>query len=383
MKICVVGSYAPSLINFRGPLLKLLVSRGHSVYALAPRCPQIAHIKHALMHMNVHFRPIPFSRAALNPLSDILSFAFLFFRLVSIKPDIVLSYTAKPVIYVGLAIRLLRFLSFNRFSPRFAPLITGLGFAFVPDPENKSSKRSPVLFLLKFLYSESLKIAELVFFQNPDDQSLFYDERLISKATNSVRLWGSGVDLRLYPQAPLPKDHNFLMISRLLVDKGVREYVHAAEIVKHRCPYANFQLAGPLDPNPSGISAYELNRLIDSNHVDYLGEIDNVSQIISLCKYFVLPSYREGTPRSVLEAMAVGRPILTADSPGCRETVIHGVNGYLVPPRNVQDLAQAMFLFIHQSEQETERMANASLALVRQRFDVRKVNISIVESLGL
>ena len=379
----MVGGYAPSLINFRGELLKSLVIRGHCVFAIAPKCPRIDAIIKRLNYIGVQYRTVPFSRAGLNPFSDLWSLIHVIYLLTIIRPDYIISYTAKPVIYVGLGIRLFRILTFRRSFLRNAALITGLGFAFVEIDGKKYWKRSLLRWILKFLYREGLKGTELVFFQNPDDQMLFQELGLIPKSAKSLRLWGSGVDLNLFPPYPIPKDHVFLMVARLMVDKGVREYVQAAKLVKNLYPKVLFQLAGPIDSNPSGISEKELDSWIDHKQIEYLGELEQVDKALRKCKYYVLPSYREGTPRSVLEAMATGRPIITTDAPGCRETVINGLNGYLVPPRDVEALAEAMFLLIEQTKNETERMAQASLALVRQRYDVHKINTTMIEALKL
>jgi len=383
VKICVIGGYAPSLVNFRGPLLQAMVSRGHSVAAVAPRCLQSDAIEKRLGAINIRFRPIPLARAGFNPVADLWSLCCLLCLLLAIKPDLVLAYTVKPVVYGGLAVRLARLLRSRRHPLRSAALITGLGYVFTAAAEPIDRKRSALQAMSKVLYREGLRASQVVFFQNPDDQQEFQGLGLVPRAAKVVRVWGSGVDLALFPPRHLGKPHVFLMVARLLADKGVREYVQAARLVQARFPDAIFQLAGSLDPNPAAISKQELAACIHEGVIHYLGEVRPVQPALEACRYYVLPSYREGTPRSVLEAMATGRPVITSDAPGCRETVINGVNGFLVPPRDPEALAEAMVRLIEQPEAETQRMAQASLDLARERYDVHKVNAHMLEAMQL
>ena len=164
------------------------------------------------------------------------------------------------------------------------------------------------------------------------------------------------------------------MISRLLIDKGVREYVEAAKIVQSRFSGVTFQLAGYLDKNPAVISENELQSWINDGYIEYLGEIKSVQSVLKLCKYYVLPSYREGTPRSTLEALSTGRPIITTDTPGCRETVINGKNGLLVPPKNSKSLANAMIQVLNTKEDTIQKMGKESYNLAKDKYAVEKIN---------
>ena len=194
---------------------------------------------------------------------------------------------------------------------------------------------------------------------------------------------GSGVDLNLYPLTNLPSKPIFLMIARLLVEKGVREFVRAAEIVRLRFPNAKFQLAGGLDQNPSSISSKELHLWINQVNIEYLGEVKSVQSILQSSKIFVLPSYREGIPRSILEALSTVRPIITTDSPGCRETVIHGKNGLLVPARNATALAKAMIKLLNEKEKTLKKMAKESYLIAKNKFEIGKVNKSMLKIMNL
>lgn len=349
------------------------MSRGHEVIAAAPEDHGVHEVSETLASWGVRFVSIPLARGGLNPLHDMAAIRSLKLLLQEISPDVLIAYTLKPIIYGGLVVRVVG-------GVEYFPMITGLGYSFT---EGYGLKRIVLRKVVTSLYREGLKNASAVIFQNPDDQSLFSDLSLVPDSARSIRVFGSGVDLSEYPPQPLPNSPVFLMLARLVADKGVREYVEAARLVKHAFPHARFLLAGGLDSNPAAISQSELDVWLKEGVVDYLGPVYPVQPLLSKCRYYVLPSYREGTPRSVLEAMSTGRPVLTTDAPGCRETVEHGRNGLLVPPRDSEALAEAMTDLLTRSEEEVVAMAAASREIVRQRFDVRIVNKSIVEVTGL
>jgi glycosyltransferase involved in cell wall biosynthesis len=255
-----------------------------------------------------------------------------------------------------------------------------LGYGFT---EADGIKRKVIRRVMIVLYRAGLKNANSIIFQNLDDEKLFIKLKIIPKNLSSHVVHGSGVDLNLYPFSPLPKKPIFLMLARLLIDKGVREYAEAASLVKAKFPKAVFQLAGRLDSNPSSISSNELNFWIKKKFIQYLGEISSVQKSITNCRFYVLPSYREGTPRSVLEAMASGRPIITTDVPGCRETVTHGKNGLLVPPKNSKSLASAMIQLLEENEDKIQSMGRESFILTKDKYDVEIVNKNIVDIMNL
>jgi glycosyltransferase involved in cell wall biosynthesis len=213
---------------------------------------------------------------------------------------------------------------------------------------------------------------------------LYFKLKIFKKKNLSGVVNGSGVDLNLYPLTNLPSKPIFLMVARLLIDKGVREFVEAAKIVRLRFPNAKFQLVGGLDQNPSSISSKELHLWINQGNIEYLGEVKSVQSILQSSKFFVLPSYyREGTPRSILEALSTGRPIITTDSPGCRETVIHEKNGLLVPVRNATALAKAMIKLLNEKEKTLKKMAKESYLLAKNNFEIGKVNKSMLKIMNL
>jgi glycosyltransferase involved in cell wall biosynthesis len=368
--IVVLGGYADSLLNFRGSLLRELVGRGHTVVACAPSAsPQVVQ---ALAAMGVSYRDVPFRRAGLRPDQDTRAFRVLVALLREIRPDVILSYTIKPVIYGLLAARL------AGVPGRFA-MITGLGYAFV----GRSARARLVGAVVRRLYRLSLRGADRVFFQNPDDRALFEEFGLLREADQAVIINGSGVELDAFRPAPLPPGPpSFLLIGRLLRDKGVGEYVEAARLLLARYPDVVFRLAGWVDENPSSISERELGEWRAEGVVEFLGRLDDVRPAIAASCAYVLPSYREGTPRTVLEAMAMGRPVVTTDAPGCRETVQDGVNGFLVPVRDAKALAAAMERLIVEPGL-MEAMGRESRRIAEERYDVHKVNGVILGTMGL
>ena len=227
-----------------------------------------------------------------------------------------------------------------------------------------------------------MRRVEKVFFQNPDDETLFQNLGIIKTSDQkSVVVNGSGVDLKKFNIASFPKKIQFLLIARLLGDKGVREYFKAAKAVRKNHPDIKFGLVGWIDNHPDAISKKELDESIDAGDIFFYGRMDDVKPAISESSVYVLPSYREGTPRTVLEAMAMGRPIITTDAPGCKETVKDGINGYIVKVKSSQALVEAMLCFIEQPEL-IESMGNSSRKIAEEKYDVDKVNKHMMIEMG-
>lgn len=359
-KILIIGTLPNSLINFRGDLLKAFVSECHEVTAMAEE--DLPVVRSALFDIGVRFIVYPVQRNGLNPFKDLQTF-FAFRRAYCVvKPDVVLAYNIKPITLGGLAL-------YGNYGPRFYALVTGLGFAF----QEGGLVRKILTILVTGLYRVALFRSLRVIFQNKDNMEYFINKKIVSEEKCSI-INGSGVDLAHFALAPLPVEGMvFLTIGRLLVEKGFREYAKAAGIVKARFPDAVFRLVGPTDPSPDGISLSTINEWHAEGWVEYLGATDDVRPHLLGCHIFVLPSYHEGMPRSVLEAMAVGRPILTTDVPGCRETVKHGDNGFLVPKADIDSLVERMVWFIEHRE-EWQRMGRRSREIAEERFDVNKIN---------
>ena len=369
MKIIVLASYSTSLINFRKELLEALVNRGHQVTACAPE--NNFEVEQILNSMGIAYKTIAFERTGMNPLSDLNSLS----RLISIfkkhEPDVLLSYTIKPVIYGSIAGRLVR-------TKDIFSIITGLGYTF----EGNSKRRKLLRSFIKALYRKSLSYNTKVFFQNPDDLRLFQTLSII-KPGREVLINGSGVNLSKYEEAdPIIFPPTFLLIGRLLIEKGVEDYIEAAKIIRKKYPQANFQLLGRIDKRNSSINQKQLNEWQKQGVIEYLGETKDVRPFIADSSVYVLPSYREGTPRSVLEAMAMGRPIITTDAPGCRETVKVGRNGFLVPVNNPTALAASMEKFIVDPSL-IEHMGRQSRLYAEERYNVHSVNEVILDAMGI
>jgi glycosyltransferase involved in cell wall biosynthesis len=368
-RVALIGSFAPSLINFRGPLIAALVERGHEVHALAPDIDPATAA--SLRALGAQPRSIGLVNSSLNPLRSLRTIRELRDVLQGIDPDTVIAYTIKPIVLGAPA-------AAAAGVPRFIPLVTGVGFAFTPGRE---AKRRLSRLLAKLLYRRAFARSALAIFQNPDDRDDFRRLGLLPAGLDTALVGGSGVDVDQFAARPVPARTSFLLIARLLGDKGIREYGEAARRLKSLYPDVRMALVGYPIPSPDALRADEIERLI-AGGVDYVGRMDDVRPALEACSVYVLPSYREGTPRSVLEAMSVGRAIITTDAPGCRETVVDGENGILVKPRDPDSLFEAMLRFVEEPGL-AERMGASSRRLAEERFDVRKVTADILRHAGL
>ncbi|MET4028118.1 glycosyltransferase involved in cell wall biosynthesis [Marinobacter sp. MBR-99] len=368
----LIASFPDSLIKFRGPLLRALVAKGLDVHVAAPDLADVPDIRTELEALGITLHEIGLKRTGTNPVADLATVAELWRLMRRIRADYVLGYTIKPVIYGSLAAWLACVP--NRFA-----LVTGLGYAFTGEA---SGKRGLLRRLIQRLYRFGLSKSRKVFFQNPDDEALFRQLGLLPADIPSCVVNGSGVDVADYALAPLPEKPSFLLIARLLGDKGVREYAQAARKVKAQYPDAVFQLVGWIDDNPDAISQQELDEWVNTGTVEFLGKLADVRPAVADCNVYVLPSYREGTPRTVLEAMAMGRPVITTDAPGCRETVTDGDNGFLVPVKAVDELAAAMVKFLENPEL-VAGMGERSRLVAEQKYDVHRVNEFMLGEMGI
>jgi glycosyltransferase involved in cell wall biosynthesis len=371
VNIVVIASHPGSLVVFRGEMLKEMVARGHEVVAAAP--DERESVRSWCSEQGIRFVGVPMARAGLDPIDDLRTLRSLHRVVRGAHADIVLAYTAKPVIYGLIAARLAGV-------PLRAAMISGRGSALAG---GEGLKRRLLARLMGTMYAVSLRGAHIVFFQNPDDEAFFRSSGFVGRGQRRVRIAGSGVDLGYYGPAVMPDGPvTFLMVGRLLREKGVFEFVEAAGRVKAARPEARFQLLGGLDPNPTSISQAALDQLQEDGTVEYLGVVPDVRPIVGAAHVIVLPSYHEGMPRSVLEGMSMGRAIITTDAPGCRDTVEPGRNGFLVPVRDVHALAEAMNALIDDRALVITMGAQSRL-MAEQRFDVHGVNRVILESLGL
>jgi glycosyltransferase involved in cell wall biosynthesis len=367
--VLILGIEPQSLLNFRKDLILEIGKAGHKVIvsSMQPNAEQIV----ALTALGATVRPVRFSRAGMNPLRDLVTLKSLVKLFRDTKPDAVIAYTAKPVIYGALAARLCGI-------KNFVAMITGLGYSFVDGPE-RSRKVARVV--VKTLYKLALPSTKVVIFQNPDDRETFKGLKVIGPNQKTGLVNGSGVDITHFKVETLPSSPVFLMIARLLLDKGVREYAEAARRLKLDFPAVRVLLVGDVDQSPNSVSQDEVQTWrVDG--IECMGFLQDVRPAIAEASVVVLPSYREGTPRSVLEGMAMGRAIITTDVPGCRETVVEGENGLLVAPRNADMLYEAMKSLV-MSHNKVPEMGARSRQLALDKFEGKMVAKSVMQLAGL
>jgi glycosyltransferase involved in cell wall biosynthesis len=372
-RLGLITSQAFSLPNFRGTFIRELVAHGVQVYALAPDYD--ARTRSAVRELGAEPVDFDLERAALSPVRDVLALVKMAFLIKRLGLDAVISYFIKPVIYGTLAARMARV-------PHRYCLIEGAGYVFSEERLHSNKKRL-LRSVVSQLYRTSLRHAEKVFFLNPDDVALFREFRMVEES-KAIMLGAIGVDLHEMAMAPpIIAPIVFILVARLLKEKGIYDYVAAAKQIKARYPGARFLLVGGVDFNPASLTEDEVRSWVGEGVIEWAGRVSDVRPWLARASVFVLPSYyREGVPRSTQEAMAMGRPVITTDSPGCRETVITGRNGFLVPPRSSEALVAAMLRFIEEPElivsmgQESRRMAE-------ERFDARRVNRRLLAELGL
>lgn len=358
MKIVLISPKNRTVYNFRGDLILGLIKDGHEVIVTGPDSENVDRIK----QLGARFFEIPMQKNGMNPFAD-LKYAWALYRLFKQeKPDMTFGYTVKPVVYGAIAAKSARV-------RHKVSMVTGLGYVFTA----KSMKAKLLRTIVSVLYRVGFGCADTVIFQNADDRRQLTDMHLL-KDTKCATVNGSGVDMQRFSVANLPQRITFFMLSRLLKSKGVVEYLKACEIVKQRYPQARFTLLGKYETAmQDAVDKDCVESLIEKGILERYDETHDVRPYYADCSVYVLPSYREGTPRTVLEAMAMGRPIITTDVPGCCETVVNGENGYLVPVKDAQALADAMIHFIEHPEQ-IAIMGAKSVEYCREKFDVIKVN---------
>jgi glycosyltransferase involved in cell wall biosynthesis len=316
----------------------------------------------------------PLNRTGMNPLQDLRTVMALVRILRRLRPDVVLPYNIKPVIYGTLAAALVGV-------PQRITLIEGLGYAFIDTP-SLTLKSRLTRALIKRLYSLALRRAQTVLFLNRDDLNEFVQIGIVER-NQALLLGGIGVDLEEWPPTPPTLEPiTFTLAARLIREKGIVEFAEAACRIRMRYPNTRFLLLGGLDTNPGALMQREVDAWVQQGVLEWCGHVPDVKPYLKQTSVYVLPSYREGVPRSTQEAMAMARPVITTDAPGCRETVVQGVNGFLVPPRDVDALVAAMERFILQPELIIT-MGQASRKLAEERFDVRKINRLILQAMGI
>lgn len=324
MRVAIVINTSWNIYNFRLNFVKTLLEQGHEVHTIAPADEYTSQLTAiGCIHHNIYMD----SRGA-NPIKDFALMVELTTLYMKVNPEVVLHYTIKPNVYGSMAAALAGIPSINN--------VCGLGTVFLKD--------GLVSKIAKLLYKISFRFPKKVFFQNPDDLQLFLDKRILKKEKTDL-LPGSGIDLRHFVPEAFKRNNvfTFLAVSRLIYDKGILEYIDAIRLLKAKGVKARFQLLGAEDPqHKRGIPAADVQQWIDEGLIEYLGKTDDVRPYLSAADCVVLPSYREGSPRSLMEAAAMGKPIVATNVPGCNQVVIGGLNGLLCSSHNAEDLADKM-----------------------------------------
>lgn len=354
-RVVVAANSAGNIVTFRQGLIRALKAGGYDPVAVAPNDPPA---EERMAALGVDRVRVELNRSGLNPIADFKLLLAYRRILKRVAPLAVLGFTIKPNIYGSIAARSLGIPAI--------PNVSGLGTAFLMG--------GPLKTLVTAMYRFAFRRCEVVFFQNPDDVELFVENGIVRRSQARM-VPGSGIDLRHYAPSPVPAGPpTFLLIARLLRDKGIREYVEAARSLRPEFRNARFQLLGPLDPgNRSAIQQAELDRWIANGVIEYLGPREDVRPHVAAATAIVLPSYREGLPRALLEGAAMGRPLVATDVPGCREVVEHGVNGLLCEVRSADSLAEAMRSVIEMSPQSRSAMGAAARRTVEERFSEERV----------
>lgn len=363
--ILICANQAWNLVNFRAGLIAALQAKGYRIVALAP--PDAA-MEARLATLGCSFVPTPIDASGISPLADLRTMLHLFFAIRRHRPAAWLSWTIKPNVYGSFAAGLLGVLAF--------PNISGLGTAFI--------RRSPLTTMARLLYRIGFARAQAVLFQNAADRDHFVQEGLVRE--QQARLVpGSGIDTEHFASSSpdRPAHRSFLMLARLVADKGVREYAAAAKMLRESWPDARFRLVGPAAvANRTAIGEAELQGWIAEGAIEYSGPLDDVRPAIEQADFVVLPSYREGLSRVLLEAAAMGRPIVATDVPGCREIVSEGVNGYLCAPQDAASLARALERAATTDDDKWSGMGKAGRKRVAAEFSQTRVNAAYLDLLA-
>jgi glycosyltransferase involved in cell wall biosynthesis len=371
-KIFIISHYAGSIINFRGPFISELIKWKSTVMVFAPDLTE--DFKRDIQRLGAVAASFSLDRTGLNFFKDILTTIELFKKFRKLSPDVVFTYSAKTNVWGILAA------TFASVPHRVA-MVEGMGYVFTHSHSYAKLKNRILRVLLSALYRITFKMAHKVIVLNPDDAKELQDRCGLSQ-NKIVLLGGIGVPLKDWPwHPPHFKPLTFTLIARLLREKGVMEFLQAAQQIKAHRPEVRFCILGGLDDNPGALNKTDIQPWLDAGIVEWPGQVD-VKPWLAKTSVYVLPSYREGVPRSTQEAMAMGRPIITTDVPGCRETLVQGINGLLVPPRDVPALTHAMMQFVEHPEWLAP-MGQASRRIAEEKFDVRVINQKLMDVLGV
>lgn len=367
-KFILISPKNRTAYNFRGDLIREVIAKGYEVIVTGPNRDNVQKIE----ELGARFIEIPMNKNGVNPFSDI-RYVWKLYRLMRREHvEVSLGYTIKPVIYGSIAAWLAGVKCRNS-------MITGAGYLFA----GNGLKVSILRFISFILYRLGLGCATSVIFQNTDDLQEFVDHKLC-KSDKCHVVNGSGVNMRKYTPAPYPVVPTFFMLGRMIHSKGVIDFLKAAKIVKDKYPQSRFMVLGKIDSSmQDAIRTEEINTYVADGIVEHFPETDNIAEYYAQCSVFVLPTaYREGTPRVILEAMASARPIITTFTPGCKETVIDGKNGFFVPIHDAAALADKMIYFIANPDKIAE-MGAASLDLCRNKYEISIINRDMLKIMGI
>lgn len=368
MRIMISASSGVSLINFRGKLIREMVKRGHEV--ICTSIEPVEEMEEEIAALGAKYLCIPGTRTGTGiwEALKMIYYYILVFR--KWKPDLCFLYMSKPVAFGGLAAVLCKV-------KRITVFVTGLEIVFYTPGIKNRLIRLLLILLFKITHSHS----ETVFFMNSHDYEKMKGWRLV-KEGQGVIVPGSGVDMEHFKQRPVGAKSKVCMTARLLWSKGVREYIQAAAIVKQEYPEVSFLLIGDYDENPESMSREEIQEAVADGKIIYCGFAKDVRPYLEDCSIYVLPSYHEGNGKSIVEAEAVGRAIITTKAPGCSETVIDGYNGFLIPVKDPYTMADRIIMLL-EHEEVIDRMAGFSHQLCDEKFDVNKINRVFIQRLKL
>lgn len=366
-KILFVGNTSWGMYNFRLDLMRTLKKKGYEIIILSPEDEYSEKLKKEFHYENYYL-----NNKSLNPFKDIRTILNLYYKYKKLKPDFIFQYTIKPNIYGSFVAKINKIKSIS--------VITGLGTSFIKN--NRLSK------FINFLYRISLKNNESIWFLNNEDREFFVSKNIVKKEKTFI-LNGEGIDSEKF--CPSDNGNNeknkfiFLLIARLIWDKGIKEYVDSAKIIKNKHDNVEFDIVGNYYfNNPNAITKSQIEEWENSGIIKYLGYYDDIREIISNSNCIVLPSYREGLSRVLLEAASMGKPIIATNVPGCKEIVINNYNGYLVKVKNYIDLSENMEKILNLSEEEIKIMGENSRDIVIKKFDQKIINqeyISFLEKI--
>lgn len=372
MKVILVQNHPHGILRLRWELIQSILKKGHEVHVLIPDWPESKALSHKMESEGTKCHYFPLDRTGLNPVRDIPTILSLRKHFKTLRPDVVIAATVKPVIYASLAAWL------SGVKIKVASLITGGGYVF----RRAEASKSPLTFLVKRLFRFALRKNDMVIFQNEDDRKFFFEHSLIGSSMPTLVVNGSGVDLRKFAFTPIKDKEalSFIFVGRFIGLKGFDVYLKAAKILKEKYPELNFRALGRFDSSPTALKEADVQEYKQA--VEFIDDQDDVRPFIQEADVFVLPSYGEGTSRACIEALAIGRPIVSTQSPGCKNTVIEGENGWTVPPGDPEALAKTLERFVKEPEM-CKKMAPVSRQHAEKFFDVEEVNSQIMRVVGL